>query len=389
MFTATITSANTLKEEAVYVSKALPPKGSVGPDCQKRIILHTERGVLHLTGSDLEYRQATRGVILHKQEGELHVAVKPDDLLAALKGWQPTYKSLAIEHNGVLKLDGAVVPCEEPAAALLGESEEVLFTIPQDDLRDAFQAIAISLSPDETRPVLTGALMRYSAGGVTLVSSDTYRLTTYRVDSARGGIIDDLETPKQVIIPGGLIRLYLDQKPDQRQGCVPVAFCLGEKTITLRSDTVILTARLIDGDFPNVERVIPDDLPQKRTLSARLFREAIEAVAPVAHRDSERVEVVFDSLGQKLIVTARDLAGTVCTNTQLGGAGDGWLQWFNGQWLTQALGLFDVLAGGKGSEVVIESDSPLRPIKLTSGFFPGVHVLMPMEQFGCGKGAKK
>jgi DNA polymerase-3 subunit beta len=384
MFTATVTSANTLKEEVQFVSRAMPSKSSVGPDGQKRILLHTERGQLRLTGSDREYRQATRAVALHGQAGELRVAVKPEDLLAALKGWQPTYKSLAIEHNGVLKLGDTVVPCEGgELPELLRAAEEVAFTVPQEDLRAAFEALAPALCRDETRPVLTGARLTTGLEGVELAASDMYRLTTYRLKTARG---EGVGLSRQVIVPGNLIRLYLEHKPDPRGNCVPATFALSDETITLSTDTVILTGRLVEGEFPNVERCIPDDLGQKRTLPSSLFREAVEAVLPIAHRDSKRVEVHFD--GETLAVTARDLAGTVCTNSQTCGEGNAWRQWFNGQFLAEALRLFDVTAGGQGSEVLVESDDPLRPIKLTGEFFPGVHVLMPMDEFGCGAGGR-
>ena len=92
--------------------------------------------------------------------------MKPEDLLAALKGWQPTYRSLAIEHNGVLKLGGTVVPCEAAEVPdLLPEAEEVAFTVPQQDLRAAFRPWLPALCRDETRPVLTGARLTTGVAG--------------------------------------------------------------------------------------------------------------------------------------------------------------------------------------------------------------------------------
>ena len=384
MFSASIASAGTFKEEVAFVSRAVPKQGFqggrwLGPAGQCRIVLSTVKGILRLTASDMEL-QATRGIGLRKQHGELNVAVKPSDLQAALKGLQSKWSELAISFDDtVLLVAGKSVPWSEPEAALFPEDEEIIFSVDRQYLRMAFAAVEPALSRDETRPVLTGAGLKAGAEGVALAATDTYRLTVYDLKSASGGKPGEgvwPERSRKVIVPGNLIRLYLTMKGDEKgyNGCCPATVAIGEKTITLRTDSVMLTARLVDGEYPNYDRIIPPSCETTRTIAASILAEVAKAVKPIADMDSERMELRFD--GVTLEAKSFALVGDTvcnCTATRKCGQGDVWSQTFNVNQFADAATMFGM------SEVRIGSNGSGSPICMTAPEFLGVHVLMPMQ----------
>ncbi len=387
MFTATITSAQKFKENVQFLSRVAPGKSWRGPDGQRRIVMKAMPGVLHLSASDNEYRQATRGVAITKQDGELFVAVKPDDVLAPLRGWQENGKSLSVSYEAgsqpsELLLGGKVIHCEEPQVVFLPDhltSPDAVveaFTCSAVALRDAFRAIEPSLSRDERRPILTGALLRTGPDGVTLASTYAHRLTRYDLKQVFG---EEAQQPREVIIPGGLIRLFLECEKDLKgqYGNFVASVKFGPSTVTITTGSLILTGRLIEGEFPNFERCIPQTCDHFPKIPAGVIVELVRALAPTAKQDSQRI--VFDFDGETFKGHAAALVGDTqveAVATRKAGSGDAWHQAFNATYMTQMAEVFG------SSEILLGSNTELEPLLATAEEFPGAVVIMPMCEVG-------
>ena len=122
-----------------------------------------------------------------------------------------------------------------PAAAILAATERV----------------TKAASRDDTRPVLTGVLVRLESDSLTMVATDSYRLAVGAARSTNGPA-----EPVEALIPARA--LAEAQRVSRLAGVDEVELVLTETQATLRAGDVRLTTRLIDGQFPDYRQLIPE-----------------------------------------------------------------------------------------------------------------------------------
>ena len=134
------------------------------------------------------------------------------------------------------------------------------FTIPRSVLHTSFSKVLFSSSLDETRPILTGILFMFDNTKLNLVASDGFRLSKKQL------ILDKSLTCKNIVVPRSalleLIKLtgnspdfIFEPKEDDNQ-------------LVIKTPEAIISTRLIDGNFPDFERIIPTSSPVKLTLDS-------------------------------------------------------------------------------------------------------------------------
>lgn len=125
--------------------------------------------------------------------------------------------------------------------------------VPADDLAQAFRQVVRAASSDDSRPILTGVLMAARGDGLRLVATDSYRLALRDLPEAQV-----LNEGQQVLVPSrALEELSRILEPSKT-----VTMRLGEREVTFEvSDdehVAQVTCRLIAGDFPSYQPLIPD-----------------------------------------------------------------------------------------------------------------------------------
>src|SRR5207248_8630407 len=150
------------------------------------------------------------------------------------------------------------------------------FTVDRQSLLDTVSRVARSASRDESRPVLTGILVRFEAGKIVMAATDSYRLSVKETDLA--GDVPELEA----IIPARALAelARIAQSGDS------VELGVHENQVVFAADDVWLTTRRIDGQFPNYKQLLPETFEHDVTLPRAELLDVVRRVSVMAQRNS-------------------------------------------------------------------------------------------------------
>lgn len=238
--------------------------------------------------------------------------------------------------------------------------------LPQRDLALLLAQTVFATSRDETRPILTGALFNINPGGLEVVATDTYRLALRRmtaeipIEQARSAIISQR--------PLNEVLRIVDGESEE-----PVRVELSDSQVNFIIGNVTVGSRLIEGQFPNYEKVLPDASDRRITVDNTEFAEALRRTMIVAREDAYRV--VLRGEGDELTITAE--AADV---GQAEEAIPATLEGEKPEIAFNARYLLDALQAIPEERVVLELSQPLAPGTLKpEGSDDYLYVIMPMQ----------
>jgi DNA polymerase-3 subunit beta len=141
------------------------------------------------------------------------------------------------------------------------------------------ERVAKAASRDETRPVLTGILVSIEGRTLRMVATDSYRLSVK--EAAVEGLDDDAFTanvPARALQE--LSRIIGDTKAET------VSLSTRDNQIVFGVGDVVLSSRLIDGQFPNYRQLLPESYEHDVTLSKAEFLSVVRRVSLMAQRNA-------------------------------------------------------------------------------------------------------
>jgi DNA polymerase-3 subunit beta len=261
------------------VSRAVSARSSV--QVLAGVLLHAEGGELQLAATDMEL--SLRTSLDAQVEGEGSVVV-PGRLLIDLARLLPD-SEVQLEHRaeeGVVQL-----VCGSASYRLHTYSAEDFPRLPEVDATQTFMVdaealletvaqVSRSASRDESRPVLTGILARFEPGKLVMAATDSYRLAVKETDLA--GSTQELEA----IIPARALMELARIAGDATQ----LELGVQENQVAFRTDDAVLTTRRIDGQFPNVKQLLPEQFEHVVTLPRSELLDVVRRVAVMAQRNS-------------------------------------------------------------------------------------------------------
>lgn len=242
--------------------------------------------------------------------------------------------------------------------------DEVSFTVEKSILRSAVEKTIFSVSQDESRASLTGVLLMFEEGDLKLVATDTHRLCMVEcpVNEAKGQIT--------AIIPGRAMG-ELHRIVQDEDGVVTVNVSQSQALFNI--DGVALVSRLIEGQFPNFQKVIPQEFNKKVIVPTEQLLQSVRRAAIVARENANRV--VLRTQDAKLTVTAESSSvGTAYEEVDIAIDGEDIEMAFSARYLMDFLGVI-------GTEAL--------EMRLTGNLSPALlmpqdddtysYVLMPMQ----------
>jgi DNA polymerase-3 subunit beta len=260
------------------VSRVVSTRGSV--QVLSGVLLRPTDGGLELAATDMEL--SLRTTLTANVEGDSSVVV-PGKLLVDLARLLPAAE-VTIEYRPE---DGlAHISSGSYSSKLNVFSAEDFPRLPSVDpaphaiatasLLETVDRVARSASKDESRPVLTGIQVRFEGTQLFMAATDSYRLSFKQTELEQSG--PDLEA----IIPARA----LTELGRIAAGTETVALGVNENTVVFGTGDTWLTTRRIDGQFPDVARLLPESFEVEVDLARAELRDVVRRAGVMALRNA-------------------------------------------------------------------------------------------------------
>jgi DNA polymerase-3 subunit beta len=255
---------------------------------------------------------------------------------------------------------------EFPAIGAAGERPTT--RIAQNVLRRALAETAFAAASDEARPILTGVLAKFEGDQLTLAAADNYRIAVKTIP------ILDAVPETSVVVPARalneLARILADVDDP-----VEVVLAGGRNQILFHLDGIDLVSRLIDGQFPNYQQVVPQSHTTRAILDREELLRAVRPAALIAHESANIVKLQVNADGESgITVSANAEVGDHVGQVEAAVEGDGTTIAFNARYLA------DVLTNVTADQFALELNGPLSPgVFKPVGDDHYIHVVMPVR----------
>jgi DNA polymerase III subunit beta len=246
------------------------------------------------------------------------------------------------------------------------------FTLPAVQLRILIDRTRFAMSTEETRYYLNGIYVHAAEGdgGAALmraVATDGHRLARFEMPLPSGAAgMPGVIVPRKAV---GEVRKLIEEAA----GDVEVS--LSASKIRFAFDHTVLTSKLIDGTFPDYERVIPQGNDKIVALDPRAFSAAIDRVSTISEGKTRAVKVILDGATVTLSASSPE-SGSATEEVELIGepAGDQMEIGFNAKYL------LDITTRVEGERCTLALSDPSAPTILRDADDPAaLYVLMPLR----------
>jgi DNA polymerase III subunit beta len=268
-----------LSQKLGVVARAVSTRATV--QILSGVLLRAEAGRLHLAATDMELSLRTSLEAQVETDGSV---VVPGRLLLELARLLPDAE-VTIEHK--LEEGAVEVRCGSATYRLhtynaedfprLPEAEAVeRHEIERESFLETVARVSRSASRDESRPVLTGVLMRFEPGKLVMAATDSYRLSVK--ETPLGGTLPELEAIIPARALGELARIA--------QAGEGIELGVHENQVIFATGDALLTTRRIDGQFPNYKQLVPEAFDHEIALPREELLDVVRRVAVMAQRNS-------------------------------------------------------------------------------------------------------
>lgn len=173
------------------------------------------------------------------------------------------------------------------------ESDGCDFSIEEGALKRLLDKTAFAMAQQDVRYYLNGLLLEFGASSLTAVGTDGHRLARYQSKT-----VVDMNDPRQVIVPS---KTVLELRRQLTHGDDLVSVSLGEKSIRIRIGHMTMTSKLVDGRYPEYERVIPRETAYLASMSKDDLKRALSRTAILSNEKYRGVRLTFESGVLKLL----------------------------------------------------------------------------------------
>jgi DNA polymerase-3 subunit beta len=333
------------------------------------VLLRAEGGELHLAATDMEL--SLRSSLEAEVDGE-GAAVVPGRLLVDLARLLPD-SEVVIEHRAEENV--VRIECGSASYRLHAFSEEDFprlpeldaigtFSVDREALLETIARVSRSASRDESRPVLTGILVRFEPGKLTMAATDSYRLSVK--ETPLQGEAPELEAIIPARALGELLRIAGSGDT--------VELGVHENQVIFGSGGVWLTTRRIDGQFPNYRQLLPESYEHELVAPRAELLDVVRRTSVMAQRNSP-LRLRFAE-GELTVSAQTQDVGESSESLPIGYTAEPLEIGFNAEFLR------DGLESVETDEVRVRLISSLRPAVLQSPADDFTYLIMPIRLAG-------
>jgi len=335
------------------------------------ILLNAGDGRLSLSATDMEI---SLRVSLDAQVEDEGAVVVPGRLLVDIVRLLPPGE-VTISHRaeeGVVELvcGSASYRLNTYAAEDFPRLPEIegasAFTVDKEAFVDTIARVSRSASRDESRPVLTGVLVRFEGENLVMAATDSYRLSVKQT-----ALSDSPGREIEAIVParalGELARIAQGEGETIQVG-------VQENQVVFGVDEIWLTARRIDGQFPNYKQLLPETFEAEVTMPREEFLDVVRRTSVLAQRKSP-LRLRFAD-GELTVSAQTQDVGEAHESLPVSYSGEALEIGFNAEFLR------DGLESVNDENVRLKLISPLRPGLIHGESDDFLYLIMPIRLAG-------
>jgi len=364
-------SQETLAKALVTASRFVSPKAQL--PVLGNIYLSASKNRLQIAATNLETSSSLSLAGDVSKEGEITV---PGRVITEIVSNLPSGNLTLEAEKEQLKLStetfesviSGMNPADFPKVPS-GIGKQGSLTLEKELFLQAVSQVSFAVSIDETRPILTGVLFIFQKDSLILVATDGFRLSQKKIKIG--------SSPKagRVIIPRSAILELTRFSAEEEE--ITMNFNQQENQVLFGIDNAILSSRILEGEFPDFEKIIPKETGTQILLDKEEFLRAIKLASVFAR---EAANIVKIEVGK----TSLDVSAESQTSGSQTARVDAKVE--GGEKLEIAFNyrfLEEFLHAVKGEEIKIELSGPSSPGKFVDTSDPDfLHLIMPVRVQG-------
>jgi DNA polymerase-3 subunit beta len=336
------------------------------------IMLRAVGGRLHLSATDMEISVRDS---LDAQIEEEGAVVVPGRLLVDIVRLLPAGE-VTLEHRaeeGVARLTCGAASYSlntygpEDFPRLPEVDPESAFTVEREAFLDTIGRVGRSASRDESRPVLTGILVRFEGDKLVMAATDSYRLSVKET-----ALTQSPGRELEAIVPARALQELARVGQGGEGDTIQVG--VQENQVVFGVDGIWLTARRIDGQFPNYRQLLPEQFEAEVQLPREELLDVVRRTGLLAQRKSP-LRLRFEE-GELTVSAQTQDVGEARESLPVDYAGEALEIGFNAEFLR------DGLESVTDETARLKLISPLRPGLLHGETDDFLYLIMPIRLAG-------
>ena len=357
-------SKDELVQALGVVSRAVSTRTSV--QILSGILLEASGGELRVAATDMEL--SLRATIAAQTDGDGSI-VLPGKTLVDIARLLPA-EDVSIEHKpteSVVHLTAGSASYTlhtynpEDFPRLPDVTSVQTFPVDRESLLETIQRVARASSRDESRPVLTGILVQFAGGKLTMAATDSYRLAVKETE------LDGSAPELEAIVPGRA----LQELARVASAGDTVDVGVHENQVVFGTEGTWLTTRRIDGQFPNYRQLLPEQFEHELTLPRSELLEVVRRAAVMIQRATP-LQLRFAE-GELTVIARTHEVGESKESMPAPFTGETLEIGFNADFLRDGLESVD------GDDIRLKLISPLRPAVLQGDGDEFTYLVMPIR----------
>ncbi len=212
--------------------------------------------------------------------------------------------------SGLLSIPGASAVSYPAMPAIGAEHKDILLDV--DMLIAGINKTIFATADDELRPVMNGVYFNFEQGKLTFVATDAHKLVRSMVECPDVDFNASFILPKK---PANLLKGVLLKEEE------PIRVMFDAKNVTFELKNHKLVCRLIEGNYPNYNAVIPSANPNKVLVDRVELVNGIKRVAVCSNPTTNLIRM--DIAGNKISLAAQDIDFSVSANETISCSYDG------------------------------------------------------------------
>ncbi len=365
-----------LAKALLYVNRAV----SVRPNIPvlANVLIEADKGKIKLSATNLEVGIALWIGAEVAEPGKLTVSAKllTEFINSLKKGKIDAYiQEQMFEVNFVDNTaQFFIIPADDFPKVPQAEGE-VLLEINAFEFADAISKTSFSAGLDESRPVLTGVLMVAKEKSLTLVGVDGFRLSRKIIDLNKVIKQDEF---KEIVPAKSLIEIEkLIREVGDDKTMVQVYYLGAKNQLLFKIGDIEFSTRLIEGEFPDYEKIIPSESIVKFTVSREEMVNVIKIASIFARNvigNKTRFKIIPEDKKLSLSASVIDIGKNESKLDLIDASGEEFETGYNIKFLN------DMVNAIKSKEIKFESKGAQSPgVFLDPDDKNYIHIIMPMR----------